>query len=76
VAGSTLQFTLRGPAPTHLDVFDLQGRRIARVPFRASPSGALASWTTRDATGHILPAGVYVCRYGAGAAVRVVLVGR
>lgn len=66
--GITLRFELPVDTPVALEVFDLQGRRVATLaqgPHRAGQHRL--TWDLRDARGMRLPPGVYLCRMSAGA---------
>ena len=59
----TIRFRAPAVATLDLEVFDLQGRRIARLASGAWPAGTHAvEWSGRDASGKAR-AGVYVIRY-------------
>jgi len=73
-SGEAVSFAIAGTAARELAVYDLTGRRVARVPFAASAGGIRATWSTRDAAGQPLPAGIYFARAGRGLMARVVLV--
>ena len=54
-------FLLPAPVPVVLDVYDLAGRRRARVEVGAQGTGPQrAFWDGRDAEGALLPPGLYV----------------
>lgn len=54
---TTIAFELSAPARVELSVYDVTGRRVARVTSRTFVAGMHeAAWTPRD-----LPAGVYIC---------------
>ena len=74
VAGASVSFAVPGGAGRALEVFDIAGRRVARLPFAESAGVATATWPTRDAAGHALSAGVYLARFGAGQSVRIAVV--
>jgi hypothetical protein len=80
-SGGSLSFeaTLLRAAPAYLDLYDIQGRTVARVFEGPLPAGATAlAWEPRTADGAPLPAGVYFIRLAAGGATvsRRVVVGR
>ncbi|RMF59684.1 MAG: T9SS C-terminal target domain-containing protein [Bacteroidetes bacterium] len=55
-------------ATVHLEVFDLQGRRVATLADGLLPPGSnLAAWDGRDDEGRLLASGVYVLRLRQGA---------
>ena len=57
-------FDLPHGAPVTLDVFDVHGRRVARVISGELPAGRHeARWSATDARGGRLPAGLYIARF-------------
>ncbi len=77
-AGTRLAFALPEAAELSAEVFDVRGRRVARLAERAYPAGEHAlRWDGRDASGRAVAPGLYVVRVVAGAhraAVRVSIV--
>ena len=77
-AGRAMLVQLERSAPSRLDVFDLQGRRVRNLVDRELPAGAtVVPWDGRDAGGAALMPGVYLVRLvtpGAQRTVRLVLV--
>jgi Calcineurin-like phosphoesterase/FlgD Ig-like domain len=71
--GSTalaIRFALDQPQHVALDVFDLSGRRVARLEHGAFAAGVhTVTWNGSLADGTLAPAGVYVVRLQAGARV-------
>jgi hypothetical protein len=65
---TTLRFDLARASHVRLDVFDLNGRRVATVADRAFDAGRYSlDWSGRDARGAALGAGLYFVRLsGAG----------
>ncbi len=59
-----------------LEVCDLAGRRIARIPLAKSGEGRIGHWEAWDADGNPLSAGLYLARDRFGAVARVVIIGR
>jgi hypothetical protein len=57
--GARVRFTVDGAGSRAVDVFDLNGRRVARV--RTTGAGS-AEWDGRDLNGARVPAGVYFAR--------------
>lgn len=57
--GARVRFTVDGAGSRAVDVFDLNGRRVARV--RTTGAGS-AEWDGRDWNGARVPAGVYFAR--------------
>ena len=58
-----LSFSLAGPAELDLSVFDMRGRRVARLaagPFGSGPQER--RWDGRDERGREMPAGLYIVR--------------
>ena len=55
-------------SPLSLEIIDLQGRRVCRLPIVVDPGGHEAVWRGRDDAGRAVPAGVYLARYVCGAA--------
>jgi hypothetical protein len=45
-----------------LDVFDLRGRRIARIPVKLTGGRGDVSWNALSSDGNPLESGVYLCR--------------
>ena len=76
IAGNSVSFALPAMMNPALDIFDIGGRRVAHIRFRASANGSQATWETRDATGHPLPPGIYLARYGPRAAVPIDVIPR
>ncbi len=74
IAGAAVAFSLPAGSGAAIDVIDLAGRRVARIPVTATAAGGAAVWQTRDATGRALPPGLYLVRAGEPTAVRVVIV--
>ena len=65
-AALVVRCTLPAAGAAQLDVFDLAGRRVARLLDRVLPAGALdARWDGRDAAGGRVPAGIYLLRLAA-----------
>ena len=73
--GTRLSFVLAEAAEVTAEVFDLQGRRVARLAERAHPAGEHSlRWDGRGSAGQRIAPGVYIVRIAAGAqrsAVRV-----
>lgn len=60
---ATIAYTLARAEPVELSIFDLAGRRVARlVEGRMDEGRHSVRWNGRDATGRTLPAGVYQYR--------------
>jgi len=76
--GGTLRFRLAAASDVELSLFDLGGRRIARLAAGRFEAGEHAvPWTRRDASGHRVGPGVYLARLKSGSqerAVHIVLV--
>jgi hypothetical protein len=72
-SGGELRFALEGCGGRAIEVFDLTGRRVARVPVSAAAGGCRGTWSVRDARGEALPAGVYLAWPGGGTATRIVV---
>ena len=63
-----IRFELPIATPVRLEVFDLQGRRIATLAEASFPAGFhTVSWDRRDATGVRVKPGIYLYRLEAGA---------
>ena len=61
--GSTIEYSLSRPGPVVLDLFDVQGRRVARLQNGPMDAGThRADWNGLDASGRSLPGGVYFIR--------------
>jgi len=75
-----LRFDLPAPGPVTIDVFDVAGRRIARLADR-QPFGVgsqSVTWDLSDRRGRRVPAGLYLVRVSAGrnqAVVRITVLG-
>ena len=67
-AGTTLRFDLARHAEASLDVFDVAGRRVAKLAQRSfEPGRYRLQWDGRDDAGRTLRSGVYFLRLsGAG----------
>ena len=65
---TTLRFALPRSAAVDLAIFDVSGRRVARlVAGETLPAGQHAvDWEGRDEAGRALPSGVYFARFAAG----------
>ncbi len=67
-AMTLVRFDLPRPSSVRLEVFDLQGRRIAKLADGVYPAGYHQStWDGRMAGGSRVRAGMYICRLQAGA---------
>ena len=54
-------FRLPGPVPVFLELYALDGRRVARIDMGQQDSGPRQlSWDGRDEAGHLLPPGLYL----------------
>lgn len=70
-SGTTFAFDLPNAADVSLDVFDLNGRRLASVVEGAQPAGRHeVFWTPLDGAGARLPAGLYFARFATGSFVQ------
>jgi glucose/arabinose dehydrogenase len=59
----TLRFSMPAGGAVRLDVFDVTGRRVARVVDQTLPAGThVMRWDGRDDAGEPVPAGVYLAR--------------
>ena len=74
MSGSRVRFEIPGGTSGDLEIFDLAGRRLARSPFIAGSSGAVATWLTRDAAGRPLAPGIYLARWGSRGSARVAVI--
>ena len=64
---TTIRFDLPRPSSVQLEIFDLQGRRIATLADGFFPAGCHSSeWNGRTSSGGRVQAGVYVYRLQAG----------
>jgi len=73
IAGSrvAIRFTLATAGPARLDVFDLNGRAVARLASGVHAAGEhVVRWDGRTARGGAAPPGVYVVRLEAAAGTR------
>ncbi|MGH7731175.1 MAG: FlgD immunoglobulin-like domain containing protein [Candidatus Eiseniibacteriota bacterium] len=65
---TTIRFELPVASPVRLEVFDLQGRRVAVLAEGERPAGFHAiAWDPRDGRGTTVPPGIYLYRLIAGA---------
>ncbi len=72
-AAATVRYTLPAAAPVTLDVFDVQGRRVARLVDGDQEAGDhTTSWNGRTETGARASVGLYLIRLQAGGEQRVV----
>jgi hypothetical protein len=63
-AGTTIAYSLAGPARVRTDVFDVAGRRVTTLLDRvAAPGAGSVTWTPRGRDGNRLPSGVYFVRF-------------
>ena len=72
----TAQMTIRlerlGPGRPLVEVFDAAGNLIRSLNCTAGANGfATATWNREDGLGHLVPGGIYFCRYAAPGAVAV-----
>ena len=74
--GGAIRFSVGIGAPSRVDVFDLSGRRVARVPLVPGGAGRYGLWTLRDDSGRPVRPGVYLAREPGGATARVVVLSR
>jgi glucose/arabinose dehydrogenase len=59
----TLSFAMPASGMARLDVFDVSGRRVARILDQTLPAGShVTQWDGRDEAGEPAPAGVYLAR--------------
>jgi hypothetical protein len=59
-----IAFSLQHAAEVAIDIFDVQGRRVASAGGGAWPAGTHAvAWDGRTRTGELAPAGIYLVRY-------------
>jgi hypothetical protein len=65
---TTIVFELTMPTTVDLDIQDAKGRRVRRLvaSVKLGTGRHEVTWDGRDASGHDLPSGVYLCRLGAG----------
>jgi len=75
-AGGFVRFTTTRCHGGEVEVIDLAGRSVARVPFTSGASGCEALWRLRDAGGARIRPGVYLAREREGRWVRFVVLGR
>jgi len=69
--GTQFGFDLPAAAPVSLEIYDLGGRRVARVVDEILGAGRhLVAWTPRDDAGRRLSAGLYFARFQSGGFVR------
>jgi hypothetical protein len=66
-----VQFDMSAPGNARVELFDVQGRRLAMLADRGFPTGAQTlAWDGRDATGLHVPRGLYFVRLTTRAGVR------
>jgi len=75
--GTVIDFSLSRPVRVEARVYDAAGREVATLAAgsRFAEGRHQLFWSGRDAAGHRLPAGVYLCRIntdGAEAGARIV----
>jgi len=67
VAATTVPFRLPQAGRAVVEIFDIAGRRVARLADGIRPAGEHAvSWNGQDDRGHRVPAGIYFYRLQAG----------
>jgi hypothetical protein len=59
---SRVQFRWRGRAPSHVEVADVAGRRVRRLPLSRDREGGSATWDCTDRSGARVAAGLYFAR--------------
>jgi len=74
--GSVVEFSAGAQAGGDVEVFDLEGRRVARVAFGRSDGARRALWALRDQRGQPVRPGVYLARSTSGGSVRLVVLSR
>jgi subtilisin family serine protease len=72
-AGGSVRFTTSTCRSGELEVIDLAGRSVARVPLASRNGGCEASWSLRDVAGARVRPGVYFARERGGGWVRFVV---
>jgi hypothetical protein len=66
-SATTVRFAVPAEGPVNLEVFDVAGRRVARLVDRVLVAGShAATWDGRDASGSRVASGVYLYRLTAG----------
>lgn len=64
---TTISFDLPATAFTTVEVYDVQGRRVAQLLAQVMDRGRWSiDWNGMDDTGHMAPSGIYFCRVQAG----------
>jgi hypothetical protein len=74
--GTPVEFVAGTAAGREVEIFDLEGRRVARVAFGLAGGTRRARWALRDPSGQPVRPGVYLARSSAGASVRLVVLSR
>jgi len=74
--GQTVRFRVPGLATPELRVFDIAGREQARLAVSGTAAERFADWSLRDASGRVVPPGLYLVRAGDRPAGRLVVVSR
>ena len=70
-SGTAIKFSLAQSGQTRIEIFDLGGRLVKRLPAAWRPFGMQSvDWDGTDARGHRAPTGVYFWRVSAGAGVQ------
>ena len=72
-AGSEIRFVRGGAIPGDVQIFDVHGRSVARVPFTPAGDSSAAVWRARDGRGRQLAPGVYLVRISTGERLRLVI---
>ena len=76
VSGGTVTFSVAFDPGGDLEVFDLSGRRVGRIPFRGGAGSWSARWEARDPAGAGLAPGLYFARAGVAGITRLVVLAR
>ncbi len=64
---TTVRYMLNDPGPVKIDILDLNGKLLVTlVSENQSPGEYNTVWNGRDASGRLLPGGVYECRLSTG----------
>jgi hypothetical protein len=74
-AGAPVTFWLAAGSAQSLDVFDVCGRRAARIPLAPSGDRMTGQWETRGPSAAPVVPGIYLVRAGSGARVRIAVIG-
>jgi hypothetical protein len=76
ISGGSVRFRAAAHSKDWLEIYDLEGRRVARVSLALVNGERVGQWSLRDAGGQPVRPGVYVARASGGLRSRVVVLSR